>query len=198
MECKAPIPFPLLKDKNLHPIIQVYFEFTHLKQLYRQGWLLHGIERARCESVAEHSFGVAVLGLLIADAYFPELDPCKVLRLALLHDFGEIYAGDIVPSLGVAPEEKERLERESVAGVFGRLPQGEAYLQLWEEYEAGATAEARFVKQLDRLEMAMQAHVYEHQGLGDLAEFYESARLAMNDPQFVELLDALIKNRDFK
>ena len=155
----------MLKDQNVDPFIRAYFELCQLKQLYRQGWLRRGVSRERCESVAEHSFGCAVLATWLAQAYYPELDVCKVLRMALLHDFGEIYAGDLIPVDAVEPEEKHRREAGSVAQVFANLPGGAAYLSLWEEFERNETPEARFVRQIDRLEMGLQAGVYALQGL---------------------------------
>ena len=142
---------------------------------WRQGWLRRGIPERRCESVAEHSFGVAVLALFLVDAHFPELDRDKVLRLALLHDFGEIYAGDLTPGDAISSEEKHEREATAVAQVLGKLPNGAEYTALWQEYETGATPEAQLVRQVDRLEMGLQASVYERQGLADLSEFYASA-----------------------
>ncbi|WP_016879782.1 HD domain-containing protein, partial [Chlorogloeopsis fritschii] len=78
MHTKAPLPIALLEGKTTLPIIEAYFEFNHLKQLYRQGWLRHGIEPKYCESVAEHSFGVALLALFLADEYSLDLDKTKV------------------------------------------------------------------------------------------------------------------------
>src|SRR5262245_26459952 len=98
MQTKADAPVTLLRGKNTLPLIEAYFEFAQLKQLYRQGWLRRGVPPERCESVAEHIFSMAVLAMVVADAYFPKLDLLKVLRLVLLHDFGEIYAGDIIPA----------------------------------------------------------------------------------------------------
>ena len=190
MKTKAPPP-RAQRSETASPIIQAYFEFVHLKQLYRQGWLLRGIPAERCESVAEHSFGVAVIAMLLADAHFPDLDGRKVLRMALLHDFGEIYAGDIVPGAGITPEEKHQLEKESVTQVLGGLPHGQEYLALWEEFERGTSPEARFIRQIDKLEMALQASVYEHQNLGDLADFYRSAGAAISSPTLKTLLTEL-------
>jgi len=51
--------------------------------------------------------------------------------------------------------------------VFSELPRRAEYLALWEEYEAGTSFEARLVRQVDRLEMGLQATVHEHQGAGD-------------------------------
>jgi putative hydrolase of HD superfamily len=97
METKADLPINLLQGKNTLPIIEAYFEFVQLKQLYRQGWLHKGISPQNCETVAEHSFCVALLALILADEYSVELDTAKVIRMALIHDLGEIYAGDFTP-----------------------------------------------------------------------------------------------------
>ena len=188
METKAENPATLLDEAQLPALLRAYFEFTHLKQLYRQGWLRRGVPRERCESVAEHSLGVAVLALWLAEAHYPDLDAGVVLRMALLHDFGEIYAGDIIPSDAVPPEHKRQLEAQSVAQVFGKLPQGGRYLRLWEQYEAGESPEARFVRQIDRLEMGLQAAVYREQGLEGMGEFIETARRALSDPGLLDLL----------
>ena len=124
MRIKAPNPAPTLQGKQ-HPIIQIYFEFVHLKQLYRQGWLARGIPLERCESVAEHTFGVAVTAVFLADSYFPNLDALKILRMALIHDFGEVYAGDLIPGDKISPEEKHDLEKEAITQIFEGLPERE-------------------------------------------------------------------------
>ena len=78
--------------------------------------------------------GVAMLSLFLADAHFPELDRTKILLLALLHDFGEIHAGDIVPGK-MSLEEKHDLEKAAVERVLAKLPNGKEYLAVWEEYD---------------------------------------------------------------
>jgi putative hydrolase of HD superfamily len=191
VELKAENPIGLLKDKSAPPVIAAYFELCHLKQLYRQGWLRRGVPRERCESVAEHSFGVAVLTLWLANSVEAPLDVCKVAQMALLHDVGEVYAGDITPADAVSAEEKSLLEAEAVRQIFLRLPEGETYLSVWEEYEAGETPEARFVRQIDRLEMALQASVYRHQGMLGMEEFFETTRRALSDPALLRLLEEI-------
>ncbi len=69
-------------------------------------------------------------------------------------------------------------------------PRGEELLAAWETYEAQADAEARFVRQLDRLDMALQARVYQERGL-DTAEFAHSADQAIEAPALRALLTAL-------
>jgi putative hydrolase of HD superfamily len=83
------------------------------------------------------------------------------------------------------------LERHAVLQVLHKLPRGADYLALWEEYERGASPEAQFVRQIDRLEMALQASVYEHQGLADLSEFFTSVEQALAAPALQAILHEL-------
>ncbi len=191
MQTKAPNPATLLENEKISPWLAAYFEINHLKHLYRQGWLQRGLPPERCESVAEHSFGVAVLACLLAEAYYPDLDILKVLRMALIHDFGEIYAGDFTPDDRITPGEKNQLERESVARIFSKLPQGDEYIQLWEEFESGTSPEAHFIQQVDKFEMVLQASVYEHLGLDTLDEFFDHAREIISTPELKHLLESL-------
>ena len=194
METKRAHAIQHLKNKDTLPIIQVFYEFNHLKCLYRQGWLRHGITKEHCETVAEHSLGVTLLALFLADAYFPQMDRLKVVLMGLLHDFGEIYAGDIVPGK-MSLADKHELERKSVERVFSRLPRGKEYLAIWQEFEDGQTAEAKYVKEIDRLEMGLQASVYESEKMADLTVFFESTDKALSTPELRKILDALLKLR---
>ena len=194
METKRAHAIQHLKNKDTLPIIEVFYEFNHLKCLYRQGWLRHGVTKEQCESVAEHSLGVTLLALFLADAYFPQLDRMKVVLMGLLHDFGEIYAGDIVPGK-MSLADKHELERKSVERVFARLPKGREYLAVWQEFEDSQTPEARFVKEIDRLEMGLQASIYEAEKMADLSVFFESTDKALSTPKLRMILDALLKLR---
>ena len=191
MHTKASPPIQLLEGRHTLPLVQAYFEAAQLKALFRQGWLRAGIPRERCESVAEHSYGVALLCLFVCDAHFPEADAARALRIALLHDLGEAYVGDITPHDGVDKARKHQLEREAVHTLVAKLPRGAEYLALWEEYEQGSSFEARLVRQLDRLEMGLQACIYELQGAGDLSDFYASVERALEAPELRQVLDEL-------
>lgn len=191
MKSKGKLQENLFKGKDIDPVIAAYFEFSYLKRLYRQGWLHSGIPEARCESVAEHSFGVTILALWLADAYFPELDTCRLMRMALLHDFGEIFAGDLTPEDGVPLEDKQQLESQSVARVLGKLYNGAEYVRLWEEFVIGESPEAQFVREIDRLEMALQASVYESQGYEDLKDFFSTTSQALSTLQLVNLMEKI-------
>ena len=197
METKRSQAIEHLAGRKSLPIIEAFYEFNHLKSLYRQGWLRHGISKEHCETVAEHSLGVALLGLFLADEHFPELDKGRLILMGLLHDFGEIYAGDIVPGK-MSLEDKHELERKSVERVFSKLPQGKKYLAIWQEFEDQNTAEARFMKEIDRLEMGLQASVYEHELPVDLSVFFESTDRALTTPELRDILAALLKLRKAK
>jgi putative hydrolase of HD superfamily len=188
METKASAPTSLLAGEQVSAWIAAYYEINQLKQLYRQGWLQHGIPKTLCESVAEHSFSMALLALLLADAFSPELDRQQVLLLALIHDLGEIYAGDFTPDDRLPAKEKHALEAWAIQQVFGGLPDGQRYIHLWQTYERGETPEARFVKQVDRLEMALQASLYARRGYPDMQDFFDSARQTLGEGLLRQLL----------
>lgn len=189
MRTKAPIASTHLEGRAASRLVELYFAAAHLKQLFRQGWLRAGVPEARCESVAEHSFMVALLALVLAEERYPGLDAARAVKMALLHDLAEAHAGDITIHDGVPREEKQRLEREAMIRLLHGLPGGEGLFALWEEYESGGSREALLVRQMDRLEMALQACVYEHQLGLDLGQFFESARGAMAWREVTAILD---------
>lgn len=192
METKGPAPRSLFAAEAFRPVLDAYVQINQLKQLYRQGWLRRGVPRDRCETVAEHTAGVAWLTLLLA----PEtdgLDAERALRMALIHDLGETHAGDITPADGVSEADKRARERLALQAVVARLPRGADWLALWEEYELGRSPEARFVREVDRLEMGLQAAIYRAEGLVDPTDFVASARGAVATPAFRHLLDELIE-----
>ena len=172
-------------------IVRVALEVVQLKHLFRQGWLQRGVPEARCETVAEHVFSVALLAMFLADHVRLDLDVARVMRIALIHDLGEIGAGDITPADGVSLEEKRRRERTSLANLLSRLPEGGRYLELWEEFEARSTPEARFVREVDRLEMAVQAAVYRGQLGSDISDFLATARRDVTDGALGEVLERI-------
>jgi putative hydrolase of HD superfamily len=141
-------------------------EATGLKELKRAGWVRVGIPDP--ESVAAHSWGVALLALLRCP---PEFDRGKLLAMAVLHDLAEVRVGDLTPNDGVPREEKHARERAAMHAMLAHRPD---LLALWEEAEACATPEARFLKALDRAEMGLQALRYMTHGI-DVSEFRTSA-----------------------
>ena len=96
-----------------------------------------------------------------------ELDLSKVLSLCLVHDIPEVRVGDLTPHDDCSTKSEDELN-----AMKELSPE---WVHLFEEYELGETEEAKFVKQLDKLDMGLQAMIYESkQGL-DLSEFKNSA-----------------------
>lgn len=160
-------------------------ESLELKALARAGWVRKGVPGP--ESVAAHSWGIAWLVLVLApDA----LDRARALAYATLHDLAEARVGDLTPADGVPPEEKARREHEAMQRFASGLERPEL-LAMWDSYEAQADAEARFVRELDRLDMALQALRYHRQGAKALGEFILSAAKVVRHPALRPLLEEI-------
>lgn len=98
-----------------------------------------------------------MLAMVLCGEY-PRLDRLRVLQLALVHDLGETYDGDIPAVAQGDPAAKERVERAAVERLTGCLPEGAGreLRGVWEEYEACRTPEAKLVKALDKAETILQ------------------------------------------
>lgn len=126
-------------------------ELDRLKGVLRQTRVLDG---ARQENSAEHSWHLALCGAVLAEHAPPGTDLGRVLRMVLVHDVVEIDAGDAFAydvAVNVGKEEREMLAAER---IFGLLPDEQAaeLRDLWMEFEAGTTPDARFAVALDRLQ----------------------------------------------
>ncbi|KAI6014078.1 HD domain-containing protein [Pisolithus microcarpus] len=145
-----------------------------LKTQKRTGWINRNIPNP--ESIADHMYRMAILAMCTSDA---SLDIPKCVLMCVVHDLAEAQVGDITPSEGISKEEKRRLESEAMHNfVHDMLHGSEAALRieaLWREYEEQQTKEARFVKDLDRLEMALQAREYEKEYCKYLQDFFDSS-----------------------
>jgi putative hydrolase of HD superfamily len=147
-------------------IIDTLIGLDPLADLPRTGWVLRGI--AAPESLAAHSFGVAVVASMLTDAIRAggaEVDGERVLRMALVHDAAEARTGD-VPMPNKSPAVSAALHELEAGIVEQLLP--ESYRDLWKEAESADTLEARIVKASDKIQMMIKILVYER---------YRSARL---------------------
>ena len=150
-------------------------EILGLKNVLRTGWVRAGIQAP--ESVAAHSWGMSMLALKLTP---PELDLQRVLSMCIVHDVPEVRVGDLTPHDDTSTKAED--ERKAMLGL---APE---WVSLFEEYEQGQTPEAKFVKQLDKLDMALQAEIYQAEQGISLEEFIESARLRIVDEEIKNLL----------
>ena len=152
---------------------ELLLEALKLKSLPRTGWLRAGIENP--ESVAAHSWGVAWLCMILCPK---ELNKLKVLEMAIIHDLAEVRIGDITPYDGIEVAEKHEMESAAFVEMTEELCNRQHLRDLWNEQ----SAEADFVKQMDKLDMALQAQEY-----GGLEEFIDSALEVLINPEHRQL-----------
>jgi putative hydrolase of HD superfamily len=155
-------------------IIDVVQGLDTLSDLPRTGWLLRGVRP--CESIADHSYGVGLVSMLLVDALRArgaEVDGERVLRMALLHDAAEARTGD-VPMPSKTDEIADALHRVEHAIVDRILPAD--HVPLWRESERGESLEARIVKAADKIQMMVKVLTYQRQHRGDLHEFWRNPR----------------------
>jgi len=164
-----------------------------LKRVSRSGWLKAGI---RPESVADHVFRTTFLAMVYGD--LKGLDSEKMMRMALLHDLPEIITGDLRPEEKTAKLREE--EYEAMKKILSYLPRGlrDSYMKTWREFEEGTSQEAKLVRELDKLEMAMQALEYQQEGYKKerLEEFLIYAKAHIKNPEVkkvYKLLESLAK-----
>ncbi len=163
-------------------LLALFRQANHLKSLPRTGWLFAGVSQP--ESLADHTCLVAIYALFLAETVNDDpgsqgldspLDVGRVAALALIHDLAESDLTDLpkrsTEALGA--ETKHRAEEAIVFRLLSDLPAGKHYFALWQEYDAGSSPEARLVKDVDKLEMVMQAMRYAERGHTNLQEFVQ-------------------------
>lgn len=184
-------------DSDLSPVEQItrltelHRRLMRLKLLPRVGWLERGVQP--CESIAEHLFGVTVLALLVGP-FFPQINRERLLSMSIVHDLAESLIGDWSHAAQSCfpPDVKHAGERTAMHKLFDDLFSGEEILELWEDYNARRTPEARLVKALDRLETLSQSISYEQSGHRQVIDMINDTAANWSDefPLLRDLADA--------
>jgi putative hydrolases of HD superfamily len=177
----------------LAQIVEFWKYAGELKVEQRKGW--RRLPLNRIESVADHSFAVALLAMLEAERRHYRIE--EVVRLALIHDLEEAITGDLTPEdKRMRGKTRVRaIRRKAVDELISALPRQSRgrYRRLWTDLRLGRTRESRLVHELDRLEMALQAKAYEKRvGRKRVMAFYESASRSVKDPVLAGALKSLI------
>jgi putative hydrolases of HD superfamily len=164
-----------------------------LKLEERGGWKRLGLKRV--ESVADHSFVLALLTMFEAERRKYRVD--EAVKMALIHDLEEAITGDLTP------EQKklrgrvrvQAAKRKAIRRLLLVFPakSRRSYNRLWTDLRLSRTKEARLVHELDKLEMAFQARAYEEQvGRDRVAAFYRSAAKGIKDSSLRQSLRSSI------
>lgn len=140
-----------MQNNRLEQQIRFIVEIDKLKLILRQTLLT---DASRRENSAEHSWHLAMMAILLAEHAPTQIDVLRVIKMLLVHDLVEIDAGDTFCYDVQSNEDKAIREVQAATRLFGLLPedQGVELRNLWEEFEAQETAEARFATALDRLQ----------------------------------------------
>jgi putative hydrolase of HD superfamily len=182
-----------ITSEELQKVIKFLEIAGMLKRTPRTGWVDVGVYQP--ESVADHTFRTALFCMLYAD--IEGLNSVKLLQMSLIHDLPEAVKGDLMPSEKTA-ETKEEEETE-MKQILNLLPseQRERYITVWNEYQEGKTREAQAVRQLEKIEMALQAKEYQKAGSTSqsLERFIKSAEEATSWPEMKRLLSLISEGK---
>ncbi|KAK4685246.1 5'-deoxynucleotidase, partial [Tremellales sp. Uapishka_1] len=162
-------PLPELYKSTGNEVLDT-LAFLHLleqlKVQKRSGWIREGVKEP--ESISDHMCRMALMAMMIPVESSRPLDVSRCVMMALVHDLAEAHVGDITPVEGVPAHVKHELEQAAMDSFLSEMLGGdgnkdarERFRSLWDEYEARETPESKLVKDLDRLELALQAVEYE-------------------------------------
>ncbi|MFM2600937.1 HD domain-containing protein [Vibrio fortis] len=135
--------------KEVTQILDFMVEIEKLKGVLRKS---RPVGLKRHENSGEHSWHVCISALMLKDYADEAINIDRVIKMLLIHDLGEIDAGDKIIYESETVEQKNK-EWDGVKRVLDMLPnrQGEEYLALWEEFELGESADAKYAKAIDRI-----------------------------------------------
>lgn len=142
-----------MEPSELEQILTFLRATEQLKNTHRNSWTSEG----RRESVAEHSWRLCLMAMLLADRY-PDVDFARLVKICIVHDLGEAIGGDIPAVHQTAGAGKAEQERRDLLQLLEPLPRRlqDEITALWDEYEEARTPEARLAKALDKLETILQ------------------------------------------
>jgi len=119
----------------------------------------------------------------------------KIIKMSLLHDWAESKIGDFMPG-EVTNEEKNRLEEKAMIDILSNLPDKiqNDYYSIWNDYSNNISLESKFVRQLDKLEMILQAKIYEKDaGYEKIKQFLTSSVDLITDDDLKRTLKEIIQ-----
>lgn len=166
-----------------------------LKHMKRTGWVIRKVPDP--ETIAGHMYRMAMLSFLVDND--EQLDKVKIMQMALIHDLAECIVGDITPHCGVSQDEKHRREdaaMETICKLLGN--KGPTILEMFREYEKQESPEAKYVKDLDILDLIMQAYEYEKRdnAPGVLEEFFVATNGKIRHPFIKKVANEITAKRE--
>lgn len=200
-------------------ILNFLIEVGKLKGIPRRGWILIGIKNP--ETIAAHTFHEAIMAWILAKEKGINFNIERILKIALVHDLCELYAGDTTPYDKILPKnkkrwpklfdkwprflktekrkiakEKHKRERQALVKLTAKLPPKlrKEIRSLWLDYEKGLTKEGRFAKQVGRLVTLLQALQYgKETKRRPYKSWWVGSEEIIDDPFLIEFMKVLDK-----
>ncbi len=181
---------------DIDHVLNLLLHGNQLKRTPRTGWAQRGVPLP--ENVAAHSYGVVFAALLLCELVDEPVDWTAVLAMATLHDLPEGLTTDLPPSVWglLPPGAKAAAEQRAMEQITDGSPAQSRWLAWWEQLRRDDTAEARLVHDADKIDIYLQAYVYERQtGNRQLEEFWQRPH-AFHFPAAQAIADELRRLRD--
>ena len=173
-------------------ISNFFYQVANLKKVKRSGWKSK-LKLVGSESVADHTYMMSVMAMVLSD--IKKMDTEKIIKMTILHDWAESKIGDYMPN-EITSAEKNNLEENAMMEIISSLPgklQND-YMDTWKEYTDHTSLESKFVHQLDKLEMLLQAKIYEdHVGYEKIKPFLISAVDEIIDDDLKKIVSEIIQ-----
>lgn len=141
-------------NERLDKLFDFFREIDKEKQIGRQTYLADG---SRKENDAEHAWHMAIMTILLSEYANEEIDVLRTVTMLLIHDLVEIDAGDTYAYDDENKKTQAAREAKAAERIYGLLPedQGHKLLNLWLEFEAQKTPEAKFARTMDCIQPMM-------------------------------------------
>ena len=178
-----------MTPQQLHGCLDFIRQAEHLKHTLRNTHTSAG----RHESTAEHTWRLCLMVMVFEDE-FSGIDFARLLKICLIHDLGEAIGGD-TPAVDRATDlDKSARERTDLQTLLAPLDEARraAFLDLWDDYESAASAEARLAKGLDKLETIIQHNQAEQPGAFDYGFNLDYGRKHMDAHPLLGAIRALL------
>ncbi|KAL1969815.1 hypothetical protein VTN77DRAFT_7324 [Rasamsonia byssochlamydoides] len=194
------LPHP--PEENSSSPVPFFHLLERLKTTKREGWRRFGLDHG--ESISDHMYRMAVMTMLAPPSLASRLNIPHCTKMALIHDMAESLVGDITPvDKEVTKSEKARreaavmdyIESTLLSGVPGGTLSGAEIRRVFQEYEDNETLEAKFVHDVDKMELLLQMVEYERAHGIDLSEFARvKSRIQL--PEVQEWAATVMKERE--
>ncbi len=146
-------------EEQIKNLINFYKKAEKLKTTTRHSWLS---DSSRQESVAEHSWMLCLLAMLLSDKINKKVNLLKIFKMLVIHDLAEAMTGDIPAfEVSIRYQIKHKNEEKALKKLVNKLPDEKAkeIISLWKEFEKNTTPEAKFGNSLDKIEVVLQHNI---------------------------------------